>query len=203
MFASSAAARRLFPAFLALLLAPALWAQPSAPGAIEGRVQLARSGEYLEGVRLTVEGTNLEAATDATGQYRLGGVPAGPARLRAFYTGLAPIVENVSVPPGGTVQRDLTFGPAAGAPAAAAGAPVRLDAFVVGKDQPYKPEVGNRQLLWHGSRLTNWVGIFSQGLRIAPPEAPCTGYMSVVCYVVVFRLTHCRFGKGVYFADMV
>ena len=35
-------------------------------------------------------------------------------------------------------------------------------------------------LLWHGSRLTNWVGIISQGLRIAPPEAPVTGYM--VCY---------------------
>ena len=34
-----------------------------------------------------------------------------------------------------------------------------------------------RQLLWHGSRLTNWVGILSQGLRIAPPEAPVTGYM--------------------------
>eukprot|EP00747_Dinoflagellata_sp_TGD_P100722 gnl/TRDRNA2_/TRDRNA2_168120_c1_seq1.p1 gnl/TRDRNA2_/TRDRNA2_168120_c1~~gnl/TRDRNA2_/TRDRNA2_168120_c1_seq1.p1 ORF type:complete len:406 (-),score=114.97 gnl/TRDRNA2_/TRDRNA2_168120_c1_seq1:27-1124(-) len=46
----------------------------------------------------------------------------------------------------------------------------------------------NRQLLWHGSRLTNWCGILSQGLRIAPPEAPTTGYM---------------FGKGVYFADMV
>jgi len=46
----------------------------------------------------------------------------------------------------------------------------------------------NRQLLWHGSRLTNWIGILSQGLRIAPPEAPVTGYM---------------FGKGVYFADMV
>jgi hypothetical protein len=45
----------------------------------------------------------------------------------------------------------------------------------------------NRQLLWHGSRLTNWVGILSQGLRIAPPEAPVTGYM---------------FGKGVYFADL-
>ena len=41
--------------------------------------------------------------------------------------------------------------------------------------------------LWHGSRLTNYVGIISQGLRIAPPEAPVTGYM---------------FGKGVYFADM-
>ena len=45
----------------------------------------------------------------------------------------------------------------------------------------------NRKLLWHGSRFTNWVGILSQGLRIAPPEAPATGYM---------------FGKGIYFADM-
>lgn len=48
-------------------------------------------------------------------------------------------------------------------------------------------DYGNRMLLWHGSRLTNWAGILGQGLRIAPPEAPVTGYM---------------FGKGVYFADM-
>ncbi|KAF9963545.1 Poly [ADP-ribose] polymerase 2 [Modicella reniformis] len=46
----------------------------------------------------------------------------------------------------------------------------------------------NRRLLWHGSRLTNYVGILSQGLRIAPPEAPATGYM---------------FDKGAYFADCV
>eukprot|EP01112_Ceratiomyxa_fruticulosa_P022648 TRINITY_DN836_c0_g2_i5.p1 TRINITY_DN836_c0_g2~~TRINITY_DN836_c0_g2_i5.p1 ORF type:complete len:732 (-),score=124.26 TRINITY_DN836_c0_g2_i5:133-2328(-) len=46
----------------------------------------------------------------------------------------------------------------------------------------------SKMLLWHGSRLSNWVGIISQGLRIAPPEAPITGYM---------------FGKGVYFGDMV
>lgn len=90
----------------------------------------------------------------------------------------------------------------------------------------------NRMLLWHGSRMCNWMGILSQGalrlsastlnarpvyfslvewseflcnircsngsdlmlwawwtgLRIAPPEAPVSGYM---------------FGKGVYFADMV
>ncbi|KAJ2995448.1 Poly [ADP-ribose] polymerase 2 [Globomyces sp. JEL0801] len=49
-------------------------------------------------------------------------------------------------------------------------------------------KLDNKMLLWHGSRLTNFVGILSQGLRIAPPEAPVTGYM---------------FGKGVYFADMV
>jgi len=56
-----------------------------------------------------------------------------------------------------------------------------------GEAAKFQPAVGNRQLLWHGSRLTNWCGIISQGLRIAPPEAPVTGYM---------------FGKGVYFADM-
>lgn len=46
----------------------------------------------------------------------------------------------------------------------------------------------NRWLLFHGSRISNFMGIMSQGLRIAPPEAPKTGYM---------------FGKGVYFADMI
>ena len=34
----------------------------------------------------------------------------------------------------------------------------------------------DRRLLWHGSRATNYGGILSQGLRIAPPEAPVTGY---------------------------
>lgn len=48
--------------------------------------------------------------------------------------------------------------------------------------------LNNRFLLWHGSRSTNYAGILSQGLRIAPSEAPATGYM---------------FGKGIYFADMV
>ncbi|PNF21175.1 Poly [ADP-ribose] polymerase [Cryptotermes secundus] len=59
-----------------------------------------------------------------------------------------------------------------------------------GEEKRYKPfrKLHNRKLLWHGSRLTNFAGILSQGLRIAPPEAPATGYM---------------FGKGIYFADMV
>lgn len=38
-------------------------------------------------------------------------------------------------------------------------------------------DVGNRTLLFHGSRLSNYAGILGQGLRIAPPEAPPTGYM--------------------------
>jgi len=47
-------------------------------------------------------------------------------------------------------------------------------------------DIPNHQLLWHGSRLTNWTGIISQGLKIAPPNAPVSGYM---------------LGKGLYFAQ--
>lgn len=39
----------------------------------------------------------------------------------------------------------------------------------------------DRRLLWHGSRCTNFGGILSQGLRIAPPEAPVSGYVSDLC----------------------
>jgi poly [ADP-ribose] polymerase len=44
----------------------------------------------------------------------------------------------------------------------------------------------NKKLLFHGSRFSNFPGIIGNGLRIAPPEAPSTGY---------------NFGKGVYLAD--
>ncbi|KAL1874427.1 hypothetical protein VTK73DRAFT_304 [Phialemonium thermophilum] len=60
-----------------------------------------------------------------------------------------------------------------------------------GELQRFQNEFGDvvqdRRLLWHGSRCTNFAGILSQGLRIAPPEAPVSGYM---------------FGKGIYLADM-
>lgn len=49
------------------------------------------------------------------------------------------------------------------------------------------PEKSDRRLLWHGSRTTNFAGILREGLRIAPKEAPVSGY---------------AFGKGIYLADM-
>ena len=60
-----------------LISAPAR-AQPTATGTIEGRVLNVRTGEYLEGARLTLEGTTLETFSDSSGQYRFAGVPAGP-----------------------------------------------------------------------------------------------------------------------------
>jgi poly [ADP-ribose] polymerase len=52
----------------------------------------------------------------------------------------------------------------------------------------YASVASDRRLLWHGSRTTNFGGILSQGLRIAPPEAPVNGYMfDKVC--VLSKLT--------------
>lgn len=51
----------------------------------------------------------------------------------------------------------------------------------------------DRRLLWHGSRATNFGGILSQGLRIAPPEAPVSGYMfgkGIVSYYAPLSLLH-------------
>ncbi|XP_062916245.1 poly [ADP-ribose] polymerase 2 isoform X1 [Mobula hypostoma] len=65
-----------------------------------------------------------------------------------------------------------------------------LEVFEVAREsekEVFRSDLGNRRLLWHGSRMSNWVSILNRGLCITPPEAPVTGYM---------------FGKGIYFADM-
>ncbi len=65
-----------------------------------------------------------------------------------------------------------------------------LEAYEIkreGEEERYLKNLKNKMLLWHGTRISNFVGILSQGLRIAPPEAPSSGYL---------------FGKGLYFADM-
>jgi len=68
-----------------------------------------------------------------------------------------------------------------------------VEAFEVARDgeadrfAPFQ-KLPHHRLLWHGSRLPNYIGILSQGIRIAPAEAPVTGYF---------------LGKGAYFADCV
>lgn len=64
-----------------------------------------------------------------------------------------------------------------------------MDAFETTQDESWmSPEarttytqdpalLENRQLLWHGSGLANWGSILKTGLRIAPPEAPATGWL--------------------------
>lgn len=59
-----------------------------------------------------------------------------------------------------------------------------------GEDERSAPyaKFDNRQLLWHGSKLTNFPSILSNGLVISPFGIPSSGE---------------NFGKGIYFADML
>ena len=122
---------RLRAAAIALLLSasPSLLVAQKNTGEITGRVQNESTGQYLNNVRVTVQGTNLAAFTDHTGTFRLSGVPAGAAMLEAFYSGLDPFSAPVNVPADQSVQRDLNltnkslYGDRPGV--------VKLDAFVL------------------------------------------------------------------------
>lgn len=66
-----------------------------------------------------------------------------------------------------------------------------MDIFSLEKEEEnlrFKHNIPNKQLLWHGSRLCNFVGILSEGLVLPPPESPVEGY---------------NLGKGIYFTDAV
>ena len=101
--------------FTPLLFLPAwvpagLHAQtPAGAAVVQGRVQNATSGNYLNNARIRVAGTTLETFTNSFGEYRLAGLPAGPATLEVFYTGLEPQRLSVSVPAAGTVEQDVSL----------------------------------------------------------------------------------------------
>ena len=120
---------------LALVFSLALRAQAPATGTLEGRVQHAATGAYLEGARLTIEGTAFETFTDADGRYLLAGVPAGEARVRVFYTGAPPSLTTVRVTAGETITHDIFLAAPAPSPAAGKGDIVKLDQFTVGESR--------------------------------------------------------------------
>ncbi|MBL9186846.1 MAG: carboxypeptidase regulatory-like domain-containing protein [Opitutaceae bacterium] len=117
---------RLLLVFVASALC--VYAQAPATGTIEGRVVNSRTGEYVESARLRVEGTALETFTDSTGTYRLTQVPAGSARVTAFFTGLPSLTSTVTVTAGGVAQHDIAL---SSAPARPDGSIVKLDEFRV------------------------------------------------------------------------
>jgi len=54
--------------------------------------------------------------------------------------------------------------------------------------KPFRSDLENRQLLFHGSRTPNFLGILAQGLRVSPIEVQRNGNL---------------LGKGIYFTDMI
>ena len=126
---------RLLPAvFLRSLL---VWRALAAPllaqgtGSLAGRVTNPATGGIVEHARITVEGTALETVSDGDGYFRLGGVPAGQASVRASFSGFPPATATVTIVAGQVAQKDFQLSPRTDRAAAADGAPVKLDEFVV------------------------------------------------------------------------
>jgi hypothetical protein len=91
----------------AVLGGAALSAQAS-PGVIVGRVT-DRAGEPLATVEVRVEGREISTLTGDNGGYRLAGVPPGPVVLTAERLGYATARVELTVPPGGTVVRNIVL----------------------------------------------------------------------------------------------
>lgn len=105
-------------------------AQTADLGEIQGRVFNVSGGNYVNNARIVVSGTEVEAYTNTSGEYRMSRLPAGEVNLVVTYSGLSPQSAAVKVEAGKTVRRDfeLTF---VEEKAAEMGKVIMLEAFSV------------------------------------------------------------------------
>ena len=96
---------RLLLLFAALLALPAV-AQDT--GTLAGRVTDAATGEALPTAQVVIVGTDLGAATDLEGRYRIIGVPVGEYEVEARFVGFeTETVLGVQVSSGYATQQDF------------------------------------------------------------------------------------------------
>jgi TonB-linked SusC/RagA family outer membrane protein len=104
--------RRLLAMLLAVAALPAgLLAQER--GTITGRVTDQATGQAIAGAQVTVQGTGQRANSDAQGQFRITGVPAGRYTVSASFIGREGTTQQVTVTAGGTATANFTLGQAA------------------------------------------------------------------------------------------
>jgi TonB-dependent receptor len=127
--------RRLLAVFISLaslLFSPAPLPAQTGTASLEGRILNPTTGTVVERARISIDGSELATFSDIDGYYRLAGVPAGTATVRATFTGFPPVTATVNFTAGQAAQRDFELSPF-GAPrrATAPGETVQLDQFVV------------------------------------------------------------------------
>ena len=94
---------------MAVLPSASIQAQARTGASIAGQVSDEATSAPLTGVLVAIEGTTIAALTDEGGRYRLEGVPRGPWILRAQRIGLATARVRITVPPEGTLTRDIAL----------------------------------------------------------------------------------------------
>lgn len=107
---------RRFVLLLSLLFAPlpaAIAASSTAgDGIIEGRVAHAVTGLALENAKVTISPAShppTVSSTDATGRFRVTGVPSGNVQVSISYFGMEPRTESVALTPGGTLKLTVSL----------------------------------------------------------------------------------------------
>lgn len=99
--------------FLFFLLVPILLLKAGTTGKLTGQVTDEKTGEALPFVNITIEGTNLGAATDIDGKYVILNIPPGKYNVKFQYIGYqSKIVDNVSISIDLTTTIDITLGEA-------------------------------------------------------------------------------------------
>ena len=100
--------------FLIALVGVLLWSgQLSAQtpaGTVSGRVVDSTTQQPIPDVAVFIEGTQRGTVTRSDGTFILGGVPAGPVRVRVRRIGYSSPVRAVVVPSGGTATADFALG---------------------------------------------------------------------------------------------
>lgn len=101
---------RLVSSVLILLFGAApLAAAQTATGSIAGRVTYSELQRPIENVQVVLVGTTIGTRTDATGAYRLGGIPAGSATFRISLLGFQSASRTVSITAGATTTLDVAL----------------------------------------------------------------------------------------------
>ena len=90
-------------------------------GTLTGTVTAVSTGQPVNGVQVTVEGTNFGSLTNTAGRYVVVGVPAGTYTIQALSVGYRTETTETSITSGGTATADFSMTVAA----------VNLDEIVV------------------------------------------------------------------------
>jgi TonB-linked SusC/RagA family outer membrane protein len=78
-------------------------------GTVTGQVLESQTGTPMNNVQVSVVGLDIGTLTDASGRFRIAGVPAGRVEVRAQSIGFRPVTETVTVTAGEVVRVDFTL----------------------------------------------------------------------------------------------
>ena len=95
--------------FLTLIMVTAETTFAQSNGKIAGRVTDAKTGDYLPGANILLEGTTFGTSSDRAGEYCVKNIPAGDYTLKVIYIGYKEFSAPLTITDGGTTGLDAAL----------------------------------------------------------------------------------------------